>query len=573
MDRRASVRGRRRSRYGARMRRRAVALLMLAAVLPFVGALSGGYVYDDVPLIERSGPVQNLAWWSLWTEPLFGTQTPYWRPLTSLTLAIGNALGGAAGVHALALLLHAVNTALVFDWLQRRYGEALRASLAALVFAWHPVQTEAVAWCAAINDPLWACFALLALRAADRAPTADWRQGWPVGGWLLAALLAKENALAIAPLLLLARPGGDRTASRRHTAVAVLAAIAAWWLLRMLVFGSFDGGFARAPAPPPPQWSDILAPARLLLAHLALWVTPVGLTPFRDFVAGPLGTELLAATAVAVLLVVGWRYRHRVAVPARTFVLLAIVPLLPNVLLWRTVGGSPIGERYLYLATVGVAGLLGWYARGRGRWLFALLLPAAGWLSYTQTAVWRSETSLVRHSLAAAPQAPAVHMLAGHVALQRAQAGEPAALAAAEQHFAFAARGATDRGDGMRRVLGEALLGEAWCSTLRHPGSDRSTAQARIDAFGRALAADADNAAAWIGLGVAHGMAGNATSSEEAIRRGLALDDRNADGWCNLGFLLLQQDRPQEAGTALQRALACDPGHARAAELLAQTKR
>ncbi|MFM1873736.1 MAG: hypothetical protein RL398_3158 [Planctomycetota bacterium] len=547
---------------------------MLAAVLPFVGALAGGYVYDDAVLIERSEPVRTLSWWQLLSEPLFGAQAPYWRPLTSLTLAIGHALGGAVGVHLLALLLHATNTALAFAWLHRRCGEALRALLAALLFAWHPVQVEAVAWCAAINDPLWAFFALLALRAADRTAVAEPSgRTWPIGAWLLAALLAKENALAVAPLLVLAVPSTARPGTRKRTAAAIALAVAAWWLLRIWVFGGIDGGFGRAPAPPPLQTVEALATARLLLMHLGLWVAPVGLTPFRDFVAGPLATELIAVGVVLAGLGAAWWQRHRLAATPRLAMLAATLPLLPNALLWRTVGGSPIGERYLYFATFGATALLGWHLRGRARWLLAGLLPVAAWLSIAQTASWRDEASLIRRSLAAAPESPAVHLMAGHAALRRAQTGDAAALAAAEGHFALAARVAVERGDAMRRVLGEARLGEAWCLTLRRPGTDRQSAQARIEAFAQSLRADADNAAAWIGLGVAHGMAGNLPSAEEAIRRGLRLDAGNAEGWCNLGFVQLQQQRPDQAAESLRRALAIDAGNARAAELLARVQR
>lgn len=556
------------------MRRRAVALLMLAAVLPFVGALAGGYVYDDALLIERNGPVRSLAVWQLLSEPLFGAQAPYWRPLTSLTLAIGHALGGAVGVHALALLLHATNTALVFAWLRRRGGEVLPAGLAALLFAWHPVQVEAVAWCAAINDPLWALFALLALRAADRAAaTGTSARTWPIAAWLLAALLAKENALAVAPLLVLAVPAAAAPGRRRRVAVALALAVAAWWLLRCWVFGGLDGGFGRAPAPPPLHAVEALAPARLLLLHSALWFAPIGLTPFRDFVAGPLATELLAAGVVLAAIAAAWWQRHRLAATPRWALLAATLPLLPNLVLWRTVGGSPIGERYLYCAALGPAALAAWYGRGRARWLVAAVLPILAWLSLAQTAVWRTEASLIRASLAAAPTSPSVHLMAGHVALRRAQAGDAAALAAAEHHFALAAQTAVERGDAMRRVLGEARLGEAWCLTLRHAGGDRAAAQARIDAFADALRADADNAAAWIGLGVAHGIAGNLPSAEEAIRRGLSIDAGNAEGWCNLGFVQLQQNRHREAVESLQRALAIDPANARAAELLSRARR
>jgi hypothetical protein len=67
------------------------------------------------------------------------------------------------GHHLTSVLLHAVNTALVFLLLRSMTGAVWRSVLVAALFGWHPMQVESVAWVAERKGVLSACFGLLAL--------------------------------------------------------------------------------------------------------------------------------------------------------------------------------------------------------------------------------------------------------------------------------------------------------------------------------------------------------------------------------------------------------------------------
>lgn len=539
------------------MRRPASALLLLAAILPFHLAPLGAYVYDDLSLVVRNGALRSFDLGALLTAPLFGDDSHYWRPLTMLALALGNQLGGAAGVHLLALALHATNAWLAFRLLGRWLPAGV-AWLAALLFAWHPVQVEAVAWCAAINDPLWVGCALAAMLVAARAPLA-------AAALLLAALLAKENAIAAAPLVWLAARESGSAAGRR-AAVGAAAAVLAWWLLRALVFGSWHG--ALLPDAPPLRAADLLVPADLLLRHLALLVWPAGLTPFHAY-HGSLARQLAALVAVAgaaLLLAGNWR---RLPPAVRFGSLLLLCPLLPTLVVWRAIGAHPIGERYLYLSCLGLALLLG-HALRRGRARIGLLLLALLWapLAFVQVSTWHDDQRLLDRGLRLAPDDPKLQVMAGDLALQRAEDGDAAARAAAEQHYRRAEQLAVAQGAAAERQLGEARLGSAWCFSLAH--QDPAHAAERTARFRAVVDAWPDNAAAWVGLGVAHGMAGAPAAAEQALRQALRIDPHNGEGWFNLSLLLLQTGRRPEARAALQQALRCNPDDPRAAALLRQ---
>jgi Flp pilus assembly protein TadD len=88
-----------------------------------------------------------------------------WQPLTWLSHALDCQIYGLkpGGHHATNVLLHALNSALVFLVLRRLTGAFWRSAAVAAFFAWHPLHVESVAWIAERSGLLCAFFFLLAL--------------------------------------------------------------------------------------------------------------------------------------------------------------------------------------------------------------------------------------------------------------------------------------------------------------------------------------------------------------------------------------------------------------------------
>jgi tetratricopeptide (TPR) repeat protein len=88
-----------------------------------------------------------------------------WLPVMTLSFMLDHDLFGLnpAGYHAVNLLLHAANSALLFIVLLRMTGALWPAALTGALFAAHPSSVEAVAWVSARKDVLSALFWLLAM--------------------------------------------------------------------------------------------------------------------------------------------------------------------------------------------------------------------------------------------------------------------------------------------------------------------------------------------------------------------------------------------------------------------------
>ncbi|HUC84447.1 MAG TPA: tetratricopeptide repeat protein [Candidatus Acidoferrales bacterium] len=112
-------------------------------------------------LAQHGLAVDALKWELL--HPVCGN----WHPVTMLSHLLDCQLFGLNpwGHHLTSLLLHALNTVLVFVLFQRLTGAFWRSAWVAALFAWHPLHVESVAWIAERKDVLSTCFGLFALLA------------------------------------------------------------------------------------------------------------------------------------------------------------------------------------------------------------------------------------------------------------------------------------------------------------------------------------------------------------------------------------------------------------------------
>jgi hypothetical protein len=198
------------------------ALPVLAIALVWWPTLPASFQFDDWNVIVNNSHVHSLAaWWQ---------SMPGIRPLLKLTYALNASLAlEPLGFRLVNVSIHAINATLVW-WLLRERGlraglsavDAQRAALlAALVFALHPVQTEAVTYISGRSSSLAACFCLLSVCCwVRRRPAA-------CGFAFLAAVASKETALVL-PLALALYSADQpvRATLKRLAPLAVLSAIA-----------------------------------------------------------------------------------------------------------------------------------------------------------------------------------------------------------------------------------------------------------------------------------------------------------------------------------------------------------
>jgi hypothetical protein len=142
------------------------ALLVLGTTALYWPATRCDFInYDDDALVSLNIHVQNglnlenIKW--AFVNPV----NNIWHPLTVMSHMLDCQLFGLQpwGHHLTSVLLHALNTALVFLLFRRLTGALWRSVMVAAVFGLHPVHVESVAWVAERKDVLSTCFGLLSL--------------------------------------------------------------------------------------------------------------------------------------------------------------------------------------------------------------------------------------------------------------------------------------------------------------------------------------------------------------------------------------------------------------------------
>jgi len=126
----------------------------------FVNYDDDDYVYENPHVLN--GLTADGVIWAFTTN-----RSAHWHPLTWLSLMLDCQLFGLGPgrIHLINLLLHIVNTLLLFTVLKKMTGSLWPSAFVAAAFALHPMHVESVAWIAERKDVLSTFFLLLTLAA------------------------------------------------------------------------------------------------------------------------------------------------------------------------------------------------------------------------------------------------------------------------------------------------------------------------------------------------------------------------------------------------------------------------
>lgn len=147
-------------------------LVLVAAVfLAYSNCYDNSFIYDDERLIVHN---QFLRSWhhvpTMFTTTLTAgsnTSNTYYRPLQQLWYFLVFQIAGlsTAAFHLANIALHAANTCLMFRLGRKLKFHTAAVFLASMVWAIHPINTEAVTYMSAAADTLYVFFCLWAINA------------------------------------------------------------------------------------------------------------------------------------------------------------------------------------------------------------------------------------------------------------------------------------------------------------------------------------------------------------------------------------------------------------------------
>jgi tetratricopeptide (TPR) repeat protein len=456
--------------------------ILAVSFIVYFNALFNGFVYDDMaqvlenPWVRDFRSVPDMFGRSVSGFVIGSAPVNYYRPLMHLTYMITYHVFGlkAWGFHLVNILFHAANSVMAYLIAARLLADKRRplssqvvewsgndssarqltdsttqqlnfsslpltihdsrfpAFIAALLFATHPVHTEAVAWVAAVPEAAYTFFYLSSFYFYMRfhpplspLPSREGRKrvAFPQSGSYRLSLASfclsvffKEPALTL-PLILVLY---DRSVKKERFTLAgarrylpYVVVICCYFVLRLNALGDVSPVTA---FPELNAYRLFINVFPLFTQYIEKLFLPLDLKVWHEFhpitsLLTARGALSLLATATFLCLVC---IAFRLNAPAFIGLVFLIVPLLPAFHISGIVG-KPFAERYLYLPSFGLALLFGVLmererarAPGRAAMTAIVLLAAAGVFSVAtvnRNTVWKDNYTLFRDTVEKSPDA------------------------------------------------------------------------------------------------------------------------------------------------------------------------
>ena len=416
----------------------------LLGVLVFAGCLVNGFTFDDPHIVvENPAVTGGEGWIRVVASHYWSGEKPsgaLYRPLTLVTYRLNRILLGEGpfGYHLVNILLHGLAAGLVYLLCRRLAGESV-AAFAAILFATHPIHTEAVVSIVGRGELLAAIFVLAAWLLRGRP--------WSSALLFLCGMFSKENAVILPGLLLaedlMTRHQGADAPARFRAYAPHLAALAVFLAVRFMVVGPLAGDPA-GPFAATDTSTRVLTAVAVLGRGLFLMLFPLRLSADYSYDQIPLVTSmtdpafLLGTSALIGCVAVGALAWSR----ARAISLGIVVyfgALLPVSNLPFGIGVM-LAERLFYLPSLGfclaAGGAIAWLGlRLSARRAFATaclltLVIAAAYAARAarRTGDWFDQLTLFEATVTASPRSALAQMNLGGVyeALGRHEESEEA---------------------------------------------------------------------------------------------------------------------------------------------------
>ncbi len=506
---------------------------------------------DDAFLIVNNPIVHGMDFWRI--KLAFTTFDPeLYIPFTLLSFQVNWVLGHGMPFlfHATNLLLHSTNAVLVamvfLQWTKSRRG----ALTAALIFAVHPLNTEAVVWAAGRKDLLCTFFVLLTLISVQAWHDASRSRSILMICALLSllsALLSKALAVTLPAVLLLSVfVFGDSKRTRQAQIISLIGASALSALFVWIASSGKQQILASSTL-----WETIVMAQKSAAFYIMKFLMPMNLTviyPYQETISLLQPTFFFSAVCTVALLVSAvWQRNRR---PLLSFgILFYFITLSPTFLNFHK--GDLIFfavDRYAYLPEIGL--LLAGYAiiseltcilsirtRTASIAIVALLLLLSIG-SMAQTRVWDTPDSLFGRSIELYPESVSARTALANIFRDRNQLPEAFALV----H------------EGARVSNHPALNIEAG---LIYSAAGQ-VAEAR-EQFQLALQKNEELASAMYYLGFLDEHNGATASAENWYRKAIASDPSYVTARVHLARLLLEKHMDHEAEKQLDEALRWNP--------------
>ncbi|KJU84108.1 Tetratricopeptide TPR_2 repeat protein [Candidatus Magnetobacterium bavaricum] len=394
-----------------------LALLLLTLVVyyrvgfnDFINCDDPQYVTDN-PMVNIGLSVEGVLW------AFKTTFFVNWHPLTWLSHMLDVSIYrlNPGGHHLTNLIIHMINTVLVFYVLFRMTAERWQSAFVAAMFAVHPLTVESVAWISERKNVLCTMFWLLTMLAyhnyarLDDAPFTGIRLRKYLLVLLLfaLALMAKPMAVTLPFVLILM----DVWPCRRFTYTRIAEKIPFFVLCAissMITYVVQKEAHAVQPLSMLPLANRVFTATVNYVQYLYMMINPGKLAIFYPY---PYNMPLWEPCVAFVLLLAISIYAL-VSGPRRPYFIVGwlwyVGTMVPVIKLVQT-GREAIADRYTYVPLIGIYIIMAWgsaellqnsrFKRPVLAAIAAVMLVSYGSMTWASTGHWKNSLTLFKHAI------------------------------------------------------------------------------------------------------------------------------------------------------------------------------
>jgi Tfp pilus assembly protein PilF len=509
--------------------------LVLATAAAYQPVCNNGFVnYDDDKYVIHNANIKNgLTLQSLYWA-FTNQEASNWHPLTWISHILDYQFFqmNPLGHHLTNVLLHIINTLLLFYILQKTTGALWPSAFTACLFAVHPLHVESVAWIAERKDVLSTLFGLLTIVAYIGYVKRPSITRYVLTTVLFASGLMAKPMLVTLPFVLLLldywplkRPINSKLSTLNmfleKVPLFILAAISS--VITYTVQKSSGAVTGTNILPLSARISNAMVS---YISYIGKMIYPSGLAVLYPYPQESLPIWKVIAAAVLLVTITSGitlgAHRQRYLLTGWLWYLGTLVPVIGIV----QVGYQTMADRYTYLPSVGIFIIVAWSAaellgkKRTGRIVLAissaLILAALVICTRMQIGYWRDSVTLFEHAIDVTKNNYRIHHALG---------------------LELILRGKVDEG---------------------------------ISHYRRALEIMPENAEVHHILANALRRKGNINDAIEEYRLAVKYKSDNADALNDMGYTLLSQGNFDEAKAQFSEAIKIDPNHSYALTGLAQ---
>lgn len=540
----------------------------------------------------RSGITLDGILWAFSTRYFDG-----WHPLVWLSFILDYEFFGlnAKGYHLTNLILHILNTLLIFLLFSRMTGVIWRSAFIAAFFALHPLHVESVAWISERKDVLSAFFGILTLCAyVYYTEKPDIRRYLPVLLLFICALTCKPMVVTLPVIMMLldywplSRCRSRSESGKNNFFLWQLKEKAPFFILSaffvvMTVYAHPDRPVRRFPL------DDRLSNAFVsFVAYLGKSFWPHNMAVFYPFPAQiPLwqiaGASLLMITVTLIVFKIARRFPH-VFVGWLWYVIM-IVPVIGVI----QVSNHAMADRYTYLSSIGIAVVVGWGVPAlfkkeehKKKILFSAgiaFLTMLSILTWKQAHYWKNTTTLFEHALNVTEKNYIAHNNLGVILFEKGKIAEAVFHFNKSIHIepdyidayinlgnAYAKQGESGKAfDNFNKAI---TLNPDHLNNF-DAYNNRGIAYARqgkydnaINDFNKSISLKSDYASSYYNRGVAYANVGQYQQAINDYNKSIAFKPYYADAFYNRGVAYTYEGQYQNAIDDYDKAIRLKPDYA-----------